>query len=98
MNFSDLFSNGKSSESGPWRLDWAAQLGSTVDQGDADKRARQRLPAAVEEDKLDEAVSEGCSPEHERRNDRDEERRWLELGARVKEGARELGREGKKGW
>jgi hypothetical protein len=30
----------------------------------------------------------------EMRRDRGEERRWLELGARVKEGVRELGREG----
>jgi hypothetical protein len=55
-------------------------------------------PAAVEEDKLDEVVSEVCSLEHERRHDGGEERRRLELGARVKEGARGLGRERKKGW
>jgi hypothetical protein len=33
-----------------------------------------------------------------RRRNGGEEWRWLELGARVMEGARELGREGKKGW
>jgi hypothetical protein len=33
----------------------------------------------------------------EMRHDRGEERRWLELGVRVKEGVRELGREGEKG-
>jgi hypothetical protein len=27
-----------------------------------------------------------------------EERRWLELGVRAKEGTKELGREGKKEW
>jgi hypothetical protein len=34
----------------------------------------------------------------ERRRDRGEEQWWLELGARAKEGVRELGREGEKGW
>jgi hypothetical protein len=33
-----------------------------------------------------------------RRHDGGEERRRLELIVRVKEGTRELGREGKKGW
>jgi hypothetical protein len=81
MDFSDLFSNGKSDGPGPWRIEEAARLGSTVDQGGTDKRARRCLggmrhmgararqcsPAAVEEDEPDEAVPEGCSPEHERR-------------------------------
>jgi hypothetical protein len=47
----------------------------------------------VEEDEPDEAVLEGCSPER----DGGEERRWLELSAMAKEGARELERVGKKG-
>jgi hypothetical protein len=51
----------------------------------------------VEEDEPDEAVPEGCSPEHERWRDIGEERRQLEQGARVKEGVRELRREGTKG-
>jgi hypothetical protein len=42
----------------------------------------------VEEDEPDEVVPEGCSPEHERR------RRGV---VRAKEGAKELGREGKRG-
>jgi hypothetical protein len=33
----------------------------------------------------------------ERRRDEGEDRRWLELSARAKEGSRELGREGKRG-
>jgi hypothetical protein len=33
----------------------------------------------------------------ERRRDRGEDRWWLELGVRAKEGARELGREGNRG-
>jgi hypothetical protein len=52
----------------------------------------------VEEDEPDEAVLEGCSPEHERWYDGGKERRQLELGVRAKDGTRELGREGKKWW
>jgi hypothetical protein len=77
MDFLDLFSNGKSGGPGPQHVDQAARLGSTVDLGDADKRARWHLagvrragarahrcsPAVVEEDKPDEAVPEGCSLE-----------------------------------
>jgi hypothetical protein len=62
-------------------VDRAVQLGSTVDRGGAYKRARRHLanawragaracwcsPAKVEEDEPDEAVLEGCSPQHERR-------------------------------
>jgi hypothetical protein len=110
MDFSNLFSNGKSGP-GPRRVDRAARLESIVGQGSADKRAQWCLagvrrpcvrahrwsPAAVEEDEPDEAVPEGCSLEHERRCNRGKEQRWLELGVRVKEGTRELGREGEKG-
>jgi hypothetical protein len=78
MDFSYLFSNRKSDGPGPWCVDQAVQLGSTVDRGGVDKRARQCLGGArragararrcsltaVEED---EAVLEGCSPEHEQR-------------------------------
>jgi hypothetical protein len=74
-----------------------------VDRCGTDKRARRRhtsvrhmgtrahrcSPVVAEEDEMDEAVPEGCSPEHERRR--------LELGVRTKEGTRELGREGKRG-
>jgi hypothetical protein len=81
MDFSDLFSNGKSGGLGPWHVDRAALLECTVDRGGAGKRARRHLagawrvgagacrcsPAAVDEDLLDEAVPEGCSSEHERR-------------------------------
>jgi hypothetical protein len=80
MDFFDLFSNGKSSGPGPHRVDRVVRLGSTVDRGGADKRARRCLastrragtrarrfsPMVVEEDELDGAVPEGCSPEHER--------------------------------
>jgi hypothetical protein len=59
----------------------AAWLGSTMDQGGADKRAWRRLAGvrhvgardrrcslvAMEEDEPDEAVAEGYSPKHERR-------------------------------
>jgi hypothetical protein len=62
-------------------VDRAAWLGSIMDGGGADQRARWRLarawrmgararrcsPATVEEDEPDEAVPEGCSPEHNRR-------------------------------
>jgi hypothetical protein len=75
----DLFSNEKSSGLGPRCVDRAAWLKSIVDRGSADKRARRCfvnkwrtgarahrcLPLAVEEDEPDEAVPEGCSPEHE---------------------------------
>jgi hypothetical protein len=78
MDFSDLFSNGKSNGPGPRHVERAARLGSTVDRGGTDKRVRRRLalarragarahqcsPVVVEEDK---AVREGCSPGHERR-------------------------------
>jgi hypothetical protein len=81
MDFSDLFSNGKSGGSGPRRVGRAARLGSTMDRGGTDKRARQRhagtrragagarpcSSVVVEEDEQDEAMLEGCSPEHERR-------------------------------
>jgi hypothetical protein len=66
MDFSDLFSNGKSGGPGPRRVDWVARLRSTVDRGGVDKRAW-CSPSAVEEDEPDEAGPEGCSPEHERR-------------------------------
>jgi hypothetical protein len=79
MDFLNLFSNGKSGGPGPRRVDQAAQLGSTVDRGSADRRVRRRLagarcasarahrgsPAALEEDKPDKVLPEGCSPEHE---------------------------------
>jgi hypothetical protein len=79
MDFSDLFCNEKSGGPGPQRVDRAAWLGSTVDRGGADKtmqwclagtwcigaRARQCPPVMVEEDEPNEAVPEGCSPEHE---------------------------------
>jgi hypothetical protein len=92
MDFSDLFSNGKSDGPGPRRVDRAVRLGSTVDRGGTDKRARRCLGGmrhagaracrcsltAVEEDELDEAVLEGCSPEH---------KRWQRSGAtKVKNG------------
>jgi hypothetical protein len=106
MDFSNLFSNGKSGP-GPRRVDRAARLESIVGQGSADKRARWCLagvrrpcvrahrwsPAAVEEDEPDEAVPEGCSLEHERRRNRGEEQRWLEGEGRHK-GARERGGKG----
>jgi hypothetical protein len=80
MDFLDLFSNGKSDGPGPRRMDRAVWLRSIMDRGGADKRAGRCLggtqragtrahwcsPAAVEEDELDDAVPEGCSPEHER--------------------------------
>jgi hypothetical protein len=61
-------------------MNQAARLGSTVDRGHADKRARRHLAGArrtgtrahrcsltvVGEDEPDEAVPEGCSPEPER--------------------------------
>jgi hypothetical protein len=43
-------------------------------------------------------VLTGARAVAKRQRDGGEERWWLELVARVKEGARELGREGKKGW
>jgi hypothetical protein len=88
--------------SGPRRVDRAARLRSIVDRGSAENRVRRRLagtqrmgararwcsPVAVEDDEPDEVVSEGCSPEHERRRrgqrDGGEEWRRLELGAREK--------------
>jgi hypothetical protein len=51
----------------------------------------------VDQGVADEAVSEGCSVNHEWRHDGGEERWRLELGARAKEAVREVGREGKKG-
>jgi hypothetical protein len=110
MDFSDLFSNGKPGGPGPRRVDRAARLESTVDRGGAEKRARWRLddawcvgargcrcsPAVAEEDEPDEALPEGCSSA-ERRRDGGEEWWRLELSVRVKEGARELGTEGKRG-
>jgi hypothetical protein len=74
MDFSDLFSNGKSDGSGPRRVDQAARLGFTMDRGGGavpwqrvGARARRSLPMVVEEDEPDEAVPLGCSSEHERR-------------------------------
>jgi hypothetical protein len=82
MDFSDLFSNGKSGgPPGPRYVDQAVRPGSTLDRGGADKRARWHLagarrvgarsrwcsPSVVEEDVPDEAVPKGCSSEHERR-------------------------------
>jgi hypothetical protein len=46
MDFSDLFSNGKSGGPGPWRVDQVARLESIVDRGGADKRARRCLAGA----------------------------------------------------
>jgi hypothetical protein len=80
MDFSDLFSNGKSGGPGPRCMDRAVRPRSTMDRGGADKRARWHLagarrvgarshwcsPSVVEEDVLDEAVPKGCSSEHER--------------------------------
>jgi hypothetical protein len=77
----DLFSNEKSGGPGPQRVDRDARLGSTVDRGGVDKGARRCLVGAwrtsgraprcslamAEEDKPDEAMPEGCSPELERR-------------------------------
>jgi hypothetical protein len=75
MDFPDLFSNGKSGGPGPRRVDRAAWLGSTVHRGSVDKRVwwhlagaqhagTRALPVEVEEDEPDEAVPEGCSPDH----------------------------------
>jgi hypothetical protein len=91
----DLFSNEKFDGPGPWRLDRAARLGSTVDRGGVDNKARRCLadvrrtvarahrwsPVVVEED---EPVPEGCSSEYERR--------WRG-GATVGEGRRKGARE-----
>jgi hypothetical protein len=41
-------------------------------------------------------VLTGARAAVKRRRDGGKERRWLELGARVKEGTRELGRQGKR--
>jgi hypothetical protein len=89
-------------------VDRAAWHGSTMDRGGTNKRARWCLagarrsgvrahrcsPVTVEEDKPDEAVLEGCSPEHEPTAKRwcDGGKEWwrLELIMRVKEGARDL--------
>jgi hypothetical protein len=64
-------------------------------------RARWCSPAAAEEDKLGVVVQEGRSPEYElrwrARHEGGKEWRRVELGMRAKEGARELGRVGKKG-
>jgi hypothetical protein len=57
-------------------------------------RAHRCSLATVEED---EAVPEGCSPKHEQGHDGGEDWRRLELNVRVKEGVRELRREGKSG-
>jgi hypothetical protein len=81
MDFSDLFSNGKSGGLDPRCVDRAARLESIVDRSGADMRAWWHLAVArragsrarrcslamVEEDEMDEAVLEGCSLEHERR-------------------------------
>jgi hypothetical protein len=46
MDFSNLFSNGKSGGPGPPRVDRAARLESTMDQGGTDKRVQRRLTGA----------------------------------------------------
>jgi hypothetical protein len=73
MDFSYLFSVGKSGVLGPRCVDRVARLESIVDQGSADKRARHASarvgrcsPATVEEDEPVEVVLEGSSLEHER--------------------------------
>jgi hypothetical protein len=78
MDFLDLFSNAKSGGLGPRHVDRATRLGSIIYRGGADKRVRrcivgaQRMGARAHRCSLavveeDEAVSEGCSSEHERR-------------------------------
>jgi hypothetical protein len=67
MDLSDLFSNGKSSGPGPRRVDRRGMAQVHRGPRRAGARARQCSLAAQEEDKLDEVVPEGCSPEHERR-------------------------------
>jgi hypothetical protein len=81
------------------------RLHGAVDRG---QRARRRLtgvrragtgacqfsPAMEAEDEPVEAVLGRCSPVTEGWRTRGNERRWLELIARAKEGAKELGREG----
>jgi hypothetical protein len=76
----ELFFNDKFGGLGLPSVDRAVRLESMVDRGGADKRARWHLdsarrtgarshqcsPVAVEEGEPDEAVSEGCSLEHER--------------------------------
>jgi hypothetical protein len=112
MDFSDLFSNGKSDGPGPRRVDRVARLGSTVDRGGADKRARLRLGVARAlwlisahrrsgEGRARQGGAGGVLTRArvvvKRRRDRDEERQRLVLGVRAKEGVRELGGEGEKG-
>jgi hypothetical protein len=77
----ELFFNGKFGGLGPPSLNWATRPGSMVDRGGADKRARRHLASAqrvgarphrcssvaVEGGEPDEAVREGCSSEHKRR-------------------------------
>jgi hypothetical protein len=45
---------------------WRGQEGTAAPWWSAGARAHRCSPAAVEEDELNEAVPEGCSPEHER--------------------------------
>jgi hypothetical protein len=80
MDFSNLFSKGKSGGLGPRRVDRVARLESIVDRQGADRRAQWRHASvgcavagpsrcsivAVEEDEPNEAMPEGCSLEHER--------------------------------
>jgi hypothetical protein len=99
-------------------MEEVARLGSTVDQGGTDKRARRRLgsmrhmgtrahrcsPMAVEENEPDEAVPEGCSPEHEwrRRGDAMEVKNGSGLSSaggrrKVRGSSRERGKRGGEG-
>jgi hypothetical protein len=52
--------------SGPPWIEVVRQEGATVPWQGASARACQCSPVAVEEDELNEAALEGCSPEHER--------------------------------
>jgi hypothetical protein len=71
-------------------------VGSTVDRGGTNKRAWRRLAGARRAG----ARACRCSPwaVEEGRRDGGKEWRRLELSVRAKEGAKELGREGKKEW
>jgi hypothetical protein len=103
--FLEIFLNSR----GPRCKDWAAWPGSTVDQGGVDKRVRWRLagprahrcsPATVEEDEPVRRCQRGAhrsTSGAKRRRVGGKEWWWLELIMGVKEGAKELEREGKRG-